>query len=107
MIYLYLEVIHLISIISWMVGLLYLPRLFVYHSECNPESITAEIFTIMEKRLMKIKDPAKWFRKTLLTFYSNLKSETNFLIKLLFPSSVYIELLQLLKTFLELFFPPL
>ena len=54
MIYLYLKVIHLISIISWMVGLLYLPRLFVYHSECHPESIAAEIFTIMEKRLMKI-----------------------------------------------------
>ena len=53
MIYLYLKVIHLISIISWMVGLLYLPRLFVYHSECHPESIAAEIFTIMEKRLMK------------------------------------------------------
>ena len=54
MIYLYLKVIHLIAVVSWMVGLLYLPRLFVYHSDCHPDSITAEIFSIMERRLMKI-----------------------------------------------------
>ena len=54
MIYLYIKVIHLVAVISWMVGLLYLPRLFVYHSECHPDSITAEIVTIMERRLMKI-----------------------------------------------------
>jgi len=54
LIYLYIKVVHLISIISWMVGLLYLPRLFVYHSECHPDSITSEIFILMEKRLMKL-----------------------------------------------------
>ena len=54
MIYLYLKAIHIVSVISWMVGLLYLPRLFVYHSETQPDSIMYEIFLIMEKRLMKI-----------------------------------------------------
>ena len=42
---------HLISVISWMAGLLYLPRIFVYHSENNSEIKTSEIFKIMEKKL--------------------------------------------------------
>ena len=51
--YLTLKAIHVIAVISWMVGLLYLPRLFVYHVENNsPES--SKIFKVMEKRLMKI-----------------------------------------------------
>ena len=51
--YLTLKAIHIIAVISWMVGLLYLPRLFVYHVENNsPES--SKIFKVMEKRLMKI-----------------------------------------------------
>ena len=41
---------HLISVISWMAGLLYLPRIFVYHSEASHES-QKDIFKIMEKRL--------------------------------------------------------
>ena len=39
---------HLIAIIAWMCGLLYLPRLFVYHSETKPKSETSETFKIME-----------------------------------------------------------
>ena len=51
--YLTLKAIHVIAVISWMVGLLYLPRLFVYHVENNsPKS--SKIFKVMEKRLMKI-----------------------------------------------------
>jgi putative membrane protein len=51
--YLTLKAIHVIAVISWMVGLLYLPRLFVYHVENNNfESV--RVFKIMEKRLMKI-----------------------------------------------------
>jgi len=51
--YLTLKAIHVIAVISWMVGLLYLPRLFVYHVENNNfESV--KVFKIMEKRLMKI-----------------------------------------------------
>ena len=54
MIYLYLKVIHLISIISWMVGLLYLPRLFVYHWSKEVGSDSSETFKLMELRLLKI-----------------------------------------------------
>ena len=51
--YLTLKAIHIIAVISWMVGLLYLPRLFVYHVENNsPEA--SKVFKVMEKRLMKI-----------------------------------------------------
>jgi len=51
--YLTLKAIHVIAVISWMVGLLYLPRLFVYHVE-NNSAESSKIFKVMEKRLMKI-----------------------------------------------------
>ena len=51
--YLTLKAIHVIAVVSWMVGLLYLPRLFVYHVE-NSNEQTSKVFKIMEKRLMKI-----------------------------------------------------
>jgi len=51
--YLTLKAIHVIAVISWMVGLLYLPRLFVYHVE-NNSTESSKIFKVMEKRLMKI-----------------------------------------------------
>ena len=51
--YLALKAIHIIAVISWMVGLLYLPRLFVYHVENNSVE-ASKIFKVMEKRLMKI-----------------------------------------------------
>jgi putative membrane protein len=51
--YLTLKAIHIIAVVSWMVGLLYLPRLFVYHVENYNEQIS-KIFKVMEKRLMKI-----------------------------------------------------
>ena len=49
-IYLTLKALHLISIISWMAGLLYLPRIFVYHSETKEES-QSETFKVMERKL--------------------------------------------------------
>ena len=51
--YLTLKALHIIAVISWMIGLLYLPRLFVYHVE-NYNSESIKIFKVMEKRLMKI-----------------------------------------------------
>jgi len=48
--YLLLKSLHLIAVISWMAGLLYLPRIFVYHSEAKHDS-QKEIFKIMEKKL--------------------------------------------------------
>ena len=49
--YLLFKSLHLITVISWMAGLLYLPRIFVYHAEYNLETKTSEIFKIMEKKL--------------------------------------------------------
>ena len=48
--YLFFKSLHLIAVISWMAGLLYLPRIFVYHSEANDES-QRSVFKIMEKKL--------------------------------------------------------
>ena len=49
--YLLFKSLHLISVISWMAGLLYLPRIFVYHVENYQKKEATEIFEIMEKRL--------------------------------------------------------
>ena len=63
--YLLFKSLHLIAVISWMAGLLYLPRIFVYHAENNTEKKASEIFKIMERRLMfYIMTPAmilSWF----------------------------------------------
>ncbi len=48
--YLFFKALHLIAVISWMAGLLYLPRIFVYHSEAGDES-QKSVFKIMEKKL--------------------------------------------------------
>ena len=47
--YLLFKSLHLISVISWMVGLLYLPRIFVYQAENSSEKKTSEIFKTMER----------------------------------------------------------
>lgn len=49
--YLLFKSLHLIAVISWMTGLLYLPRIFVYHVENFEKKQTTEVFEIMEKRL--------------------------------------------------------
>ena len=50
-IYLLFKSLHLLAVISWMAGLLYLPRIFVYHAENIDQKKTSEIFKIMERRL--------------------------------------------------------
>ena len=50
---LYIKAFHIIAVISWMAGLLYLPRLFVYHAETAKGSPQSETFKIMERRLLK------------------------------------------------------
>ena len=52
--YLWVKAIHVIAIISWMAGMLYLPRLFVYHSESPVGSAQSETFKIMEQRLLTL-----------------------------------------------------
>lgn len=51
---LYIKAFHVIAVISWMAGLLYLPRLFIYHSDAEPGSAQSETFKMMEQRLLKI-----------------------------------------------------
>ncbi len=50
---LYIKAFHIISVIAWMAGVLYLPRLFVYHTEAEKGSRQSETFKIMERRLLK------------------------------------------------------
>ena len=49
--YLLFKSLHLIAVVSWMAGLLYLPRIFVYHTENSSEEKVSEIFKVMEKKL--------------------------------------------------------
>jgi protoporphyrinogen IX oxidase len=51
--YLWLKALHLIAVIAWMAGMLYLPRLFVYHAAAKPGSEQSETFKVMEQRLLK------------------------------------------------------
>jgi putative membrane protein len=53
MLYLSLKALHIIAMIAWMAGMLYLPRLFVYHCEAEPGSKQSETFKVMERRLLK------------------------------------------------------
>ena len=57
--YLWIKSLHLIAVMSWMAGLLYLPRLFVYHAMVEAESLRAQTFKLMERRLLRaIMNPA-------------------------------------------------
>ena len=53
-IYLTLKALHLVAVISWMAGLLYLPRIFVYHVENKDSLETCRIFKVMERKLYLI-----------------------------------------------------
>ena len=74
--YLLFKSLHLIAVISWMVGLLYLPRIFVYHVENSEKNETTEIFEVMEKRLyFYIMRPAmilSWFFGIILIYISGV-----------------------------------
>ena len=50
--FLWVKVFHIISVVAWMAGLFYLPRLFVYHCDVAPRSEASELFKTMERRLM-------------------------------------------------------
>ncbi|MEX2450834.1 MAG: protoporphyrinogen oxidase HemJ [Rhodospirillales bacterium] len=57
--YLWIKALHIISVMAWMAGMLYLPRLFVYHAEAESGSAQSETFKIMERRLLRgIVNPA-------------------------------------------------
>jgi protoporphyrinogen IX oxidase len=52
--YVWLKALHIVAVIAWMAGLLYLPRLFVYHCQTEAGSVTSETFKVMERRLMSV-----------------------------------------------------
>ena len=52
--YLWIKALHIIAVISWMAGLFYMPRLFIYHTEAEPGSVQSETFKVMERRLLRI-----------------------------------------------------
>ena len=59
MLYLVLKSLHIVAVIAWMAGMLYLPRLFVYHCEADAGSRQSETFKVMERRLLRaIMNPA-------------------------------------------------
>jgi len=58
-IYPWIKAFHLISVIAWMAGMFYLPRLYVYHCEVKPGTAESERFKVMERRLLRqIVNPA-------------------------------------------------
>ena len=75
--YLTFKALHLIAVISWMAGLLYLPRIFVYHVENSEKKETTEIFEVMEKRLyLYIMRPAmilSWLFGVILIYINGLE----------------------------------
>jgi putative membrane protein len=57
--YQWIKAFHIIAVIAWMAGMLYLPRLFVYHCAAEKGSVQSETFKVMERRLLRvIIDPA-------------------------------------------------
>ncbi len=50
---LWIKSLHIISVIAWMAGMMYLPRLFVYHCDAAPGGVQSETFKIMERRLLR------------------------------------------------------
>ena len=80
--YLLFKSLHLIAVISWMAGLLYLPRIFVYHVENSEKKETTEIFEVMEKRLyLYIMRPAmilSWLFGIILIYITGIDTFSQF-----------------------------
>jgi putative membrane protein len=76
---------HIIAVIAWMSAMLYLPRLFVYHTETTPGSESSERFKVMERRLLKgIMNPAMiavWILGPLLAWLTGAYLDTWLQIK--------------------------
>jgi len=86
MLYETLKALHIIAVIAWMAGLLYLPRLFVYHADAPKGSPQSETFKIMERRLVyAIMEPAQgavWILGLLLAWQGDWWSHGWFQAKL-------------------------
>jgi len=83
--YLWIKALHIIGVIAWMAGMLYLPRLYVYHCEAEPGSQQSETFKVMERRLMRaIINPAMgaaWLFGLMLMVHLEAWSEGWFIVK--------------------------
>ncbi len=86
--FVWIKIFHVLAIISWMAGLLYLPRLFVYHVEAKRDSIQSETFKVMERRLYRaIMTPAMivaWASGIALIWYGGFISDGWLQAKLVF-----------------------
>ena len=84
--YLWVRALHIVAVISWMAGMLYLPRLYVYHCDAEPGSKQSETFKVMERRLLRaIINPAMivtFLAGLALAAHLDLWTESWFLIKL-------------------------
>ena len=84
--YLWLKAVHIIAVIAWMAGLLYLPRLFVYHCAAEAASVQSETFKVMERRLLRaIMTPAMiaaWLAGIALVLQGHWLGATWFQLKL-------------------------
>ena len=103
MTYLIIKSLHIISVITWMAGLLYLPRLFVYHSEANIGSEFSEKLKIMEKKLsIIIIFPSMiltWFFGLALVFHNESLVDTG--EKWFFLKIILVILLTIIQIFFE------
>lgn len=83
--YLWAKAIHVIAVISWMAGMLYLPRLFIYHCEAERGSAQSETFKVMERRLLRvIINPAMtvaWVFGVWLAWHAGVYLDYWFLVK--------------------------
>jgi len=83
--YLWLKAFHVIAVIAWMAGMLYLPRLFVYHCQVAPGSDGSERFKVMERKLLKgIINPsmgAVWLLGLTLAWITDVHTQTWFILK--------------------------
>ncbi len=86
MLYLVLKSLHIIAVIAWMAGMLYLPRLYVYHADTKPGSPQSETFKIMERRLLRaIINPAMiatWILGLILAYLGGYWLQGWFIAKL-------------------------
>jgi protoporphyrinogen IX oxidase len=82
---LWLKALHIIAVISWMAGLLYLPRLMVYHCDAGKGSKQSETFKVMERRLLRaIMNPAMilvWITGPLLAWQMGVYWDRWFIAK--------------------------
>ena len=83
--YLIFKSLHIVAVISWMAGLLYLPRIFVYHVENNEEKKISNVFKVMEKKLyFYIMTPAmilSWLFGIALLHYLGIDQAQQFWLK--------------------------